>query len=740
MALQYLDLNDERDQALISFLNPYDRGSDTIIIHPGSHSIKFGLASQMQPFIIPNVIAYPNKNGKRIKDFEGTQQLDADRQQLFDQQIDRVLPEVEQSLRKKRFYLIDAKSAKNIRNKQVSFKQYDENNCIIEGQELDIPFDSHNMNVMTSELNEELWGEKFRFTSRPDTQDPNTQKRPFFVGKEALTLHKNEEYTLRYPIKYGDFNITNTQNMQDCCQDLQNILEFAFKKYMGLPTKNINYFNCILIIPDMFVRHHVRYMTNMILGKMEFKSIFIHNESIMSSYAMALPSACVVDIGSTKTSVCCIDEGLILPKTLMRKHYGGDDVDQIFYRMLQRQKALHYFPKNMLNMDSVFHRLLIAQIKERFAATEMDPGEIVKIIHLHIKDRIEPKTLKNTKITFNCSDALLFATQSLFYAPMLSINRQILRDTSDPVHGDPMMVVQGFQDPEDIMYDILQTSNNAALQKLQQQQRVGGDDSGGNTPSASVHQDMQSDVGDESDVGDKQFAATSIYQQMDDPIDLDEMICRSICNVENQELRRKMANQIIVVGGTAKTKKFVDSLEEAVMDRFTRSFDETIERVNVEQFNVQQFQQFQQQLIVMQSMGQGQDMTPETLRIDPRFVSWMGASIIPKLETSKDCFITREKYLIDFKPYKENFQEVKLIEIQKTIDQKNEQEEKKEKAEENTMMIDTMTNKIINPEDQNKLTSSEIEAIEKNIAVKLKKERNMEAGVKHIREKAPFHF
>lgn len=48
-------------------------------------------------------------------------------------------------------------------------------------------------------------------------------------------------------------------------------------------------------------------------------------------------------------------------------------------------------------------------------------------------------------------------------------------------------------------------------------------------------------------------------------------------------------------------------------------------------------------------------MSPETLRIDPRFVSWMGASIIPKLESSKDMFITRDKFLIEFKPYKDNF-------------------------------------------------------------------------------------
>jgi hypothetical protein len=35
-------------------------------------------------------------------------------------------------LRKKKYLLIDAKSAKNIRNKQVSFKVYDEANSLTE--------------------------------------------------------------------------------------------------------------------------------------------------------------------------------------------------------------------------------------------------------------------------------------------------------------------------------------------------------------------------------------------------------------------------------------------------------------------------------------------------------------------------------------------------------------------------------------------------------------------------------
>ena len=56
---------------------------------------------------------------------------------------------------------------------------------------------------------------------------------------------------------------------------------------------------------------------------------------------------------------------------------------------------------------------------------------------------------------------------------------------------------------------------------------------------------------------------------MEEPMDLDEMICRSICSNENIDVRKKMANQIILVGGTTKIKNFIDSLEESVMDKFS---------------------------------------------------------------------------------------------------------------------------------------------------------------------------
>jgi actin-related protein len=96
-------------------------------------------------------------------------------------------------------------------------------------------------------------------------------------------------------------------------------------------------------------------MVTMLLGKMKFKSIFIHTESVMATYAMALPQGCVVDIGSSKINVCCIDEGLLAPKSIVRKHFGGDDINELLYRFINRNKALHYFPRHSLNMEYHYH-------------------------------------------------------------------------------------------------------------------------------------------------------------------------------------------------------------------------------------------------------------------------------------------------------------------------------------------------------------------------------------------------
>jgi hypothetical protein len=56
-------MNNLQNQINEEDINPFldlkdTKNNDIIVVQIGSHSIKFGLASQTQPFVIPNVIAH----------------------------------------------------------------------------------------------------------------------------------------------------------------------------------------------------------------------------------------------------------------------------------------------------------------------------------------------------------------------------------------------------------------------------------------------------------------------------------------------------------------------------------------------------------------------------------------------------------------------------------------------------------------------------------------------------------
>ena len=87
-------------------------------------------------------------------------------------------------------------------------------------------------------------------------------------------------------------------------------------------------------------------------------------------------------------------------------------------------------------------------------------------------------------------------------------------------------------------------------------------------------------------------------------------------SVTNKDLRKKLANSIMLVGGTSKLKGFIDFLEDRLINKLSE-LDNEIERVEI--FNYP--------------------------GIDIKTLSWIGGSILPKLESSKDMWIQKERWL-----------------------------------------------------------------------------------------------
>ena len=103
--------NNENQDNVNPFLSQSDKGSDSIVVQLGSHSIKFGLASQYQPFIIPNVIAHLiHKEEKKEQEEDAMVELEVEDNEISDSFLSSLV-NIEQDILKKE---IKAKTAKKL--------------------------------------------------------------------------------------------------------------------------------------------------------------------------------------------------------------------------------------------------------------------------------------------------------------------------------------------------------------------------------------------------------------------------------------------------------------------------------------------------------------------------------------------------------------------------------------------------------------------------------------------------
>lgn len=102
---------------------------------------------------------------------------------------------------------------------------------------------------------------------------------------------------------------------------------------MKIPEKQWKFFSCIISVPDVFIRKQIKSLVSMIFMKIGFNKLYIHLQSVLACLGTAISSAVVVDIGHEKINICCVDEGIILPKTLIRKNFGLKHISKTMVKL-----------------------------------------------------------------------------------------------------------------------------------------------------------------------------------------------------------------------------------------------------------------------------------------------------------------------------------------------------------------------------------------------------------------------
>lgn len=174
--------------------------------------------------------------------------------------------------------------------------------------------------------------------------DPSSSSDPpakeVYFGEEALRLVDPEPngYSVRYPYRSGTFNTECYTLPQELLGDIMAIWLDALQTKLEISPRDLDQYSVVLLIPDLYQHVYVKEMCELMLKTMGFAQIILQQvskhharalptlsfsfsrsygamvlqEGLCASFAAGLPSACVLDIGASKISISCIDEGMVI--------------------------------------------------------------------------------------------------------------------------------------------------------------------------------------------------------------------------------------------------------------------------------------------------------------------------------------------------------------------------------------------------------------------------------------------
>ncbi|KAK9447249.1 uncharacterized protein V1518DRAFT_421732 [Limtongia smithiae] len=361
-------------------------GSKVIVVHLGSRNMRIGLASDTFPKTIPLCIAYKMTAAEIARaDTAAPPFSPADDPEFLD-----VKKTVSADFRERvRFY--KRRMPNNSHDSVVSF------------------------NKRTAP------------ESIPDHNDPNriewtdVSSGPNVVlGEKALKIPplSKPRYKLLWPIKNGYFNESDYKSNRQLIGDIGLIIESAINNDLGIPKRDLPSYNAALVISDLYDKVEVTELLELFFKELRFSKVCVLQESVSATFGAGISSACVVDIGAQKTSICCVDDGLCVVDSRVNLPYGGDDITLTFAKLLE----LSQFPYRDINLAYQYDWTLMEDIKSKFATCN-DAEVTVQLYNFYQRKPGQ----EARKYMFKTFDEVMLAPMSYFF-PEIFENQKKLKD------------------------------------------------------------------------------------------------------------------------------------------------------------------------------------------------------------------------------------------------------------------------------------------------------------------------
>ncbi|RMX44443.1 hypothetical protein pdam_00010070 [Pocillopora damicornis] len=351
------------------------------------------------------------------------------------------------------------------------------------------------------------------------------------------------------------------------------------------------YYRAVLVVPDSLDKNHIKEMMNILLCNLGFSSAIIHQESVSSVFGCGLSAACVVDVGDEKTSICCVEDGLVIPSSRLWLQYGGRDITRAFFWLLRRVN----FPYKECDSNNRLDILLLHELKETFCHLSQDiVGGQVHEFQVH-RPFETPRSYQ-----LKIGDEAIEAPMGMFFPQLFGIVGEKLVYTKD----------SQYDDPEDLCDD------RYLLESQRGQDQSSKQSSGSKIgPSTETVPDLEQNITTTMRTGNKDMKFVS-----EKSLGLDQAILHSIncCHTAApEETKRKMYSSVLLIGGGFMFNGAAAALQSRLQAKLPPLHRKLVDQVEV--------------------IARPKEM-------DPRTICWKGGAVLSILDSAQELWISQREW------------------------------------------------------------------------------------------------
>lgn len=471
------------------------------------------------------------------------------------------------------------------------------------------------------------------------------------VGEAALHISPAEPYVLQRPIYRGKLNLP--QGPRDPSDEqalglttvhnhLTDLLLHGFDE-LGIPRADTDKVAIAIALPDEWSGREARELMLVLLGGMRVRGVFIHRSSVLSCYGSGRVTACVVDVGGTKSTITSVVEGAIEQESTFTLPVGGNDVDELLLEALKLEDKEHPCPVLDMTLPlAPYARSFMRKVKHQVgrlvqgSTTSLIPVEAVQYKLLSS----DAQTVLSYK--FNVSSAGVLAPFVLFDAVIRRKKEHVFigAEQAFPEHDtnlyNPFLIPQSRAEKEaakeEAALDKARETKNPPLTTAADAPEGGEGKTKAATPAPVTgkkrrvggrHGRTGKPVGRPRKVAKKNRVFAHMVQVPSSEayaMTLIEAIIRSIMAVKSVEVQQTLANSILLAGGGTCFEGIRDVVEDKLIEQLPYRCPD-VNAVNV--------------------------ITEREMKnVDKRFLSWKGLSILVKGRCTRDQWCTDRKSVV----------------------------------------------------------------------------------------------